>query len=128
MGTTPDQLKSEIDQTRDELSNNVNALADKVSPARITRRRLQAVKDGWDGSKPSLDDALLYNRKLWTIFLTSVTSAENPLPVEIRQNVANLGLFVMKPTLSIMASPRPEPLGSLININRELASGLTGRA
>ena len=70
----------------------------------------------------------MYNRKLWTIFLTSVTSAENPLPVEIRQNVANLGLFVMKQTLSIMASPRPEPLGSLISINRELASGLTGRA
>src|SRR5205085_11470144 len=90
--------------------------------------RLQVIKDGWDGSKSRLDDALLHNRKLWTIFLTSVTSAENPLPVEIRQNVANLGLFVMKQTLSIMASPRPEPLGSLISINRELASGLTGRA
>src|SRR5438132_12886033 len=67
--------------------------------------RLQAVKDGWDGwdgSKPNLDDALLYNRKLWTIFLASVTSTENPLPVEIRQNVANLGLFVMKQTLAIM--------------------------
>ena len=90
--------------------------------------RLQAVKDGWEGSKPSLDDALLYNRKLWTIFLASVTSAENPLPVEIRQNVANLGLFVMKQTLSLMTNPQPELLGSLISINRELASGLTGRA
>src|SRR5436190_23071993 len=82
--------------------------------------RLQAVKDGWDGSKPHLDEALLYNRKLWTIFLTSVTSTENPLPAEIRQNVANLVLFVMKQTLSIIASPRTEPLDSLISINREL--------
>ncbi len=90
--------------------------------------RLQAVKDGWDGSKSNLDDALLYNRKLWTIFLTSVTSAENPLPVEIRQNVANLGLFVMKQTLSMISNPRREQLSSLIDINRELAAGLLGRA
>jgi len=90
--------------------------------------RLQAVKDGWEGSKPQLDGALLYNRKLWTIFMTSVTSEENPLPTEIRQNVANLGLFVMKQTLSALANPRPEQLNSLININRELASGLLGRA
>ena len=90
--------------------------------------RLQAVYDSWERGTTGLNEALLYNRKLWTIFLTSVTSTANPLPVEIRQNVANLGLFVMKQTLSIMTNPRPEPLNSLISINRELASGLTGRA
>ena len=57
--------------------------------------RLQAVRDAWDANKSTLDDALLHNRKLWSIFLSSVTSGENPLPVEIRQNVANLGLFVI---------------------------------
>jgi len=90
--------------------------------------RLQAVKDGWEGSKPQLDGALLYNRKLWTIFMTSVTGSENPLPTEIRQNVANLGLFVMNQTLSVLANPRPEQLSSLININCQLAAGLLGRA
>ena len=90
--------------------------------------RLQAVKDGWDGTKGQLGDAVLYNRKLWTIFLTSVTGPDNPLPTEIRQNVANLGLFVMKQTLAVLANPRPEPLSSLININCELAAGLVGRA
>ena len=90
--------------------------------------RLQAVLDAWDRKKPELNAALFYNRKLWSIFLTSVTSAEHPLPVAIRQNVANLGLFVMNQTVSIMNNPRREPLGSLININRELAAGLLGRA
>src|SRR6476661_4583844 len=90
--------------------------------------RLQAIFDTWDRKKADLDEALLYNRKLWSIFLTSVTSAEHPLPVAIRQNVANLGLFVMNQTLSIMNEPRREQLGSLININRELAAGLLGRA
>jgi flagellar protein FlaF len=90
--------------------------------------RLQSIFDAWDRKKIELDEALLYNRKLWSIFLTSVTSAEHPLPVAIRQNVANLGLFVMNHTRSIMSEPRREQLSPLININRELAAGLLGRA
>jgi flagellar protein FlaF len=90
--------------------------------------RLQAVKDGWDGDKPDLGDALLYNRKLWTIFLASVTNSDHPLPAQIRQNVANLGLFVMNQTIALTVEPKPEKLGTLININRELAAGLLGRA
>jgi flagellar protein FlaF len=90
--------------------------------------RLQLVHDGWDRGADGLDEALLYNRKLWSIFLTSVTSPQHPLPVGIRQNVANLGLFVMNKTMTMMASPQREHLGSLISINRELAAGLLGRA
>jgi flagellar protein FlaF len=86
--------------------------------------RLQAVHDDWERQRTSLDQALHYNRKLWTIFLTSVTSGDNPLPAEIRQNVANLGLFVMNQTLTVMSNPQRERLPSLININRELAAGL----
>jgi flagellar protein FlaF len=89
--------------------------------------RLQSIRDGWDSKSAELDAALLYNRKLWSIFVTSATSPENPLPVTTRQNVANLGLFVCKHTMQILADPRPESLGSLININRELAAGLLGR-
>ena len=90
--------------------------------------RLQGVRDAWDQKGDELSDALLYNRKLWSIFLTSVTRPENLLPDLIRQNVANLGLFVMNQTISLTAEPRPEKLASLININRELAAGLLGRA
>ena len=90
--------------------------------------RLQIIHDSWEKERTDLDQALLYNRKLWSIFLTSVTSPEHPLPVAIRQNVANLGLFVMNRTLAMMTNPRREHLGSLISINRELAAGLMGRA
>ena len=51
---------------------------------------------------------------------------ENPLPKPIKQNVANLGLFVFNHTLSLMSDAKPERLGILININRELAAGLRG--
>ena len=89
--------------------------------------RLQAVSDAWDADHDQIDEALLYNRKLWSIFLTSVTRADNPLPKIIQQNVANLGLFVMNQTLSLMAEPRREKLVPLISINREIAAGLMGR-
>jgi flagellar protein FlaF len=90
--------------------------------------RLQAVHDDWDRERSALDGALLFNRKLWSVFLTSVTRGDHPLPVEVRQNVANIGVFVMNQTLSMMTNPQRASLGSLININRELAAGLLGRA
>ncbi len=91
-------------------------------------RRLQSVQESWNGADENLDSALHFNRRLWTFFLSAVTSNENPLPSDIRQNVANLGLFVCKQTLAILADPKPQNLGSLININREVAAGLLGRA
>ena len=90
--------------------------------------RLQNVHDDWSDQRDALDRALLFNRKLWTIFMTSVTRNDNPLPPEIRQNVANIGVFVLKQTLAMMVNPRPEQLNSLININRALAAGLRGKA
>ncbi len=89
--------------------------------------RLQAVHNAWESNKSDLGDALLYNRKLWVLLFTSVTSPDNPLPAAIRQNVANLGLFVMKQTLAMTTNPRPEQLGPLIRINCDLAAGLLGR-
>jgi flagellar biosynthesis activator protein FlaF len=89
--------------------------------------RLQALSDGWDTSRDQVEEALLYNRKLWSIFLTTVTREDNPLPAAVRQNVANLGVFVMSQTMSIITEPKREKLGTLININRELAAGLRGR-
>jgi flagellar protein FlaF len=93
--------------------------------------RLQSVHDDWDPDAPvqaKLNDALLYNRKLWSVFLAEMTDANNPMPRDLRQNVANIGIFVMSHTVSVMQDPRPEQLGSLININREIAAGLLGRA
>src|SRR5262245_40655232 len=90
--------------------------------------RLNAVSDAWDQDQSDLNEALTYNRKLWTFLLDAVTSADNPLPLEIRENVANLGVFILKHTFAVMANPRREALASLININRQLAAGLRAKA
>ncbi|AMN43318.1 flagellar biosynthesis regulator FlaF [Rhodoplanes sp. Z2-YC6860] len=93
--------------------------------------RLQAVQENWDsdnGARAKLDDALLYNRKLWSVFVGDMADASHPMPRELRQNFLNIGLFVMNHTVTVMSNPQPERLGSLININREIAAGLLGRA
>src|SRR4051794_29472471 len=90
--------------------------------------RLQAVRDAWGADRSQVDEALHYNRKLWSFFLVSVTQPDNPLPDLVRQNMANLGMFVMNQTLSLMAEPQREKLVPLISINREIAAGLLGRA
>lgn len=86
--------------------------------------RLQSVKENWNDRGSELDDALFYNRQLWTIFVTSATHKDNPLPQQIKQNIANLGVFIFNHTLSMIRDPRPEKLNSLISINREIAAGL----
>ena len=89
--------------------------------------QLQTVHDTWEVNRPKLDEALVYNRRLWAVFMGSVAEKDHPLPREIRQNIANLGVFVMNQTLSLMTEPKPEKLGILISINREIASGLLNR-
>jgi flagellar protein FlaF len=88
--------------------------------------RLQAIRDDWDGRSKDLDDALTYNRKLWTVLVTSVMRPENPLPAPLKQNIANLGLFIFNHTLSLMSDAKADRLGILISINRDIAAGLRG--
>ena len=88
---------------------------------------LQAVRDDWAGRRGELDEALTYNRKLWTVLVTSATDAENPLPLPIKNNIANLAIFVFERTITVMTEPAPEKLAALVTINRELAAGLRAR-
>jgi len=87
-------------------------------------KRLQAVKDPFNPRSEEFRDALTYNRKLWSVFASTVVVDENPLPEQIKQNIANLGIFILKHTVNVQAQPAPEKLDVLININREIAAGL----
>ncbi len=90
--------------------------------------RLQSVKDNWEQARNELSPALAYNRKLWTILSTSATKPENPLPLPIKNNIANLGLFIFQRTIDIEIEPAPEKLTILVSINSNIAAGLAGRA
>jgi flagellar biosynthesis activator protein FlaF len=90
--------------------------------------RLQAVRDDWAGRQHELDEALTNNRKLWTVLSTAATGPESTLPREVRQNIANLAVFIFGHTLKVMAAPAPERLDVLVSINRNIAAGLRGSA
>lgn len=86
--------------------------------------QIQSVKDNWD--EGSLEAALTFNRRLWTLLVTSATGNDNPLPQALKNNLANIAIFVFKHTMSILAEPEPAKLDSLIAINSNIAAGLRG--
>jgi flagellar biosynthesis activator protein FlaF len=87
-------------------------------------RQLQEVQDDWNARRGDLADALEYNQKLWTVLLSAATNPENPLPPEIRQNVANLGIFILGQILEVAQDPSAAKIKVLVDLNRELAGGL----
>jgi flagellar biosynthesis activator protein FlaF len=89
--------------------------------------RLQAVHDSWSDKPDGLNEALLYNRKLWTIFIDAVLRDDNQLPRDTRDNLIKIGAFVMGETFSLMTKPKPKHLATIIKINRRIATGLRGK-
>ncbi|MFF2299676.1 DUF3618 domain-containing protein [Arthrobacter sp. NPDC058127] len=61
MSENPDDIRSEIEETRRRLGTNVDAVADKVTPSHVVRRQTEKVKDAVFGVKENImgaaDDA-----------------------------------------------------------------------
>ena len=91
-------------------------------------RQLQEVQANWNGPDRSMYKALLFNRRLWTIFMSAMEMDDNPNSLDVRQNIANIGVFVMKQTIEMQMDPDPAKLKSLIDINCNIAAGLSGRS
>jgi flagellar protein FlaF len=86
---------------------------------------LQRVRDNFGASTNNdLAAALRFNRRLWTVFMSSATDPASTLPQDVRENVANLGIFIAKHMLQLQIEPAAHKLDVLININRQLAAGL----
>ncbi len=88
--------------------------------------KLQAVRDGALVKGDEVVSAIRYNRRLWILFGGSVSRPENPLPLPIKQNLANLANFIVKHSITLETSTEgsADRVGVLININREIAAGL----
>jgi len=90
--------------------------------------KLQAVYDAWKDKPNGLSDALMYNRRLWMVFIDAASRDDNRLPVALRDNLVKIGAFVLGETFSLMTKPKPNHLNNIIRINRRIAAGLRGRA
>jgi flagellar biosynthesis activator protein FlaF len=74
--------------------------------------------------KQGISTVARLNWRLWTILQAEICAPECALPPEIRTNMLNLSNFIDKRMVGILADPQPEKLDILININRQIASGL----
>jgi flagellar biosynthesis activator protein FlaF len=90
-------------------------------------RQLEAVVKEWDAADRTarLRAALSYNTQLWSLFQAAMEDPENPLPGQIRLNIMQLIRFIDRRTLEVTASPKPGDLQPLIEINRQIAMGLS---
>lgn len=88
---------------------------------------LKACQENWDqeGHAERFDDALRFNQRLWTFFQSELLEEGNPLPAQLRQDLLSLSAFVDKRTFEVMAYPVKEKLTVLININKQIADGLS---
>ncbi len=91
-----------------------------------TASGLNMIKEHWEERRGELEDALEKNRKLWAILASAVREEDCPQPVEIRRSILNLAMFVFQRTVDTIASPEPHKLDALININLNIAKGLSG--
>ena len=117
---------------------NINAyqktqkLAIKPSAAEATA--LMRAAGFLDEAKGALDDftayskALNFNQTLWTILQADLTSDGNKLSGDMKGDLLNLCAFVDKQTIKALGDPKPEHLDVLIDINRNIAQGLSAQA
>lgn len=117
-----------MDNLQQYSTNEINTLNQVELESRAlirTASALNLIKENWEARKSELDEALEKNRKLWTIIVSAMQEQNCPQPQEVRANIINLGVFIFKRTVSIMVDPKPESLGVLIDINMNIAKGLS---
>ena len=75
-------------------------------------------------TKNARRDALRLNWRLWTIFQAELVQDRGDLPVELHQNMLTLCNFIDKHTVGALVNPTAESLRVLIDLNRNIATGL----
>ncbi|GAA6176163.1 flagellar biosynthesis regulator FlaF [Sulfitobacter pacificus] len=80
--------------------------------------RLQLLADG-------LRHTLLKNQMVWSTFKMDLTETENGLTPELKASIISLALWVESHTQGVLAGGKP--VKPLIDINRTIIDGLSGR-
>ena len=97
--------------------------------AQALSRAAQRLEDGRDGVGANgvtlLQAALRHNQKLWTFFQAEIVRPDHGMDLALRKSLLELSLFVDKQTWELLAAPERSKVQSLIDINRQLAAGLS---
>lgn len=121
------------------MHNAAQAYASTAKTAKVDQReleadlfmraaaKLQAARERFSETAV-VDEALEFNKRIWAVFLPSIVDRSNPLPPEIKGNLASLGVFVFRRMDEIYAKPAAERIDILVSINVDIAAGLRGQA
>jgi flagellar protein FlaF len=113
-----------------ESVNKATQSGREIEAAVLTKAaiKLKECQDAWDtpGRDNRLEEALKYNQRIWSIFQSELSREDHELPKKLRLDILRLAAFVDRRIFETMASPTPDKLNIVININNNLAAGLRG--
>lgn len=72
---------------------------------------------------PEAEDALIYTRRLWAIFLEDLSSGGNDLPETLRAQLISIGLWVLK-EIERLRTGATTSFADLIDITAIIRDGL----
>jgi flagellar biosynthesis activator protein FlaF len=109
-------------------ATQANVSSRKLESAALfnSARRIEDALADWGspGCEARLADALEQNQRLWTFFQAELTEHAHPMPTELRQALLTLIRFVDRRTFELIAHPDPGAARALVDINRNIATGL----
>lgn len=90
-------------------------------------RFMEDLQKDWDNvTSDILEETLKYNRRIWMLFYdNAIEDTDEKRTNDLRSNIASLATFIFKREMEIMGKPDKQKLDVLININREIAAGLS---
>ncbi|MBM3580403.1 MAG: hypothetical protein FJX37_00360 [Alphaproteobacteria bacterium] len=93
-----------------------------------SRRMAEAVaaydQDQSKDNPRAIRDALRLNWRLWTVFQAEMTAATVPVSEDVRINILTLCKYVDTRTAALLVETTPEKVLQLVEINRQIATGL----
>ena len=104
-------------------------ISGRETEARVLTEAALKLKDcqnnwGSEDRKIKLDAALRYNQRIWSILQGELEKDDNPLAIHLKQDILKLSAFIDRRIFETLASPAPDKLTAIININQNLAAGL----
>ena len=111
-------------------------ISGRETEARVLNKAAQKLKkcqDNWKTdsrgypdsmTNVKLDEALNFNQRIWSIFQAELSKQENPLPVNLKQDLLRLSAFIDKRIFETLSYPDKDKLTIIIKINQNIAAGL----
>jgi len=83
---------------------------------------LRVAQDKGPGTR-EVFEALLYLRRLWSIFLEDLNNPENELPLQLRAGLVSIGIWMNK-EIERVRTAKTKDLTPMIEINEIIRDGL----